>query len=627
MANTKSWDPIVDKFSKRLSKWKSDTLSIGRRATLISSVLGATGTYYFSLFPMPATVNTKLESLRSKFFWGSDHNTKKIPWISWKQVIASKDKGGLGIGTIHGENGDTSSFYNHVRDQGVWGRITRSINIMNEKGLIPFSFLQRRVSNALNKDCSIRDCWNNGWSFNWIRPIRSAPIVFTVKSTRTHIDEGTLPDRGIATRWNRYLPKKINIFTWRMLRDRLPTRWNLSHKASADNRSPMLEKYLYDSWKSHMEFYIENRENGRMILDSVQNGPLIWPTVVQEDGLPPDVYAIVNYHKVAKEIWDKVKLLMQGKKLSLQEKECKLYDEFDKFSFVKGETLYRYYWRFSQLINNMNVFNMSMRPVQVNTKFLNSLPPKWSKFVMDMKLARDLHTTNYDQLYSYLEQHEIHANETRLMRERYQDPLAFFANYHQSPSQLNNYHSQYNLTHFPQQTYMIPQVHSPQSYSPMYPSPHPLQPQISHSSVPPSQQYQSHMNHQTSYVPQIAYHPPQASTQPMTEVIAQQVQGRQGQSYSGTGYKSNATSSRGNYTGGHARVMKCYNCQGEGHMVKQCTQPKRPKNAAWFKENAMLAEAHEAGQNFDEEQLVFLADPGIPYGQAAQKTIINTAAF
>ncbi|GJS85299.1 hypothetical protein Tco_0751840 [Tanacetum coccineum] len=91
-------------------------------------------------------------------------------------------------------------------------------------------------------------------------------------------------------------------------------------------------------------------------------------------GLPLDVYGIVNHHKVSKEIWDRVKLLMQGTKLSLQEKEYKLYDEFDKFSFVKGETLYQYYWIFSQLINNMNVINMSMRPVQVNTKFLNSLP-------------------------------------------------------------------------------------------------------------------------------------------------------------------------------------------------------------------------------------------------------------
>ncbi|GJV29323.1 retrovirus-related pol polyprotein from transposon TNT 1-94 [Tanacetum coccineum] len=93
-------------------------------------------------------------------------------------------------------------------------------------------------------------------------------------------------------------------------------------------------------------------------------------------------------------------------------------------------------------------------------------------------------------------------------------------------------------------------------------------------------------------------------------VTVQQVQGRQSQSYSGTGYKSNSTSSRGNNTSRQARVVKCYNCQGKGHMARQCTQPKRPRNTSWYKEKAMLAEAQEAGQILDEEQLAFLADPG-----------------
>nr|GEX28705.1 integrase, catalytic region, zinc finger, CCHC-type, peptidase aspartic, catalytic [Tanacetum cinerariifolium] len=47
-------------------------------------------------------------------------------------------------------------------------------------------------------------------------------------------------------------------------------------------------------------------------------------------------------------------------------------------------------------------------------------------------------------------------------------------------------------------------------------------------------------------------------------------------------------------------------------MARQCTQPKRPKNASWYKEKAMLAEAQESGQILDEEQLAFLADPSIP---------------
>ncbi|GJS03305.1 hypothetical protein Tco_0319813 [Tanacetum coccineum] len=109
-------------------------------------------------------------------------------------------------------------------------------------------------------------------------------------------------------------------------------------------------------------------------------------------------------------------------------------------------------------------------------------------------------------------------------------------------------------------------------------------------------------------------------------VTVQQVQGGQGQNYSGTTYKSNATSLRGNTISGQARVVKCYNCQGEGCMARQCTQPKRPSNAAWYKEKAMLAEAQEARQILDEEQLTFLADPGILASQA-QTIIPHNAAF
>ncbi|GKA39154.1 integrase, catalytic region, zinc finger, CCHC-type containing protein [Tanacetum coccineum] len=95
-------------------------------------------------------------------------------------------------------------------------------------------------------------------------------------------------------------------------------------------------------------------------------------------------------------------------------------------------------------------------------------------------------------------------------------------------------------------------------------------------------------------------------------VTVHQVQRRQRQSYIGTSYKGNATSSGGNNAGGLTRVVKCYNCEGEGHMARQCTQLKRPRNTAWFKEKAILAEAQESGQILDEEQLAFLADPGIP---------------
>ncbi|GKC71992.1 hypothetical protein Tco_1117875 [Tanacetum coccineum] len=54
--------------------------------------------------------------------------------------------------------------------------------------------------------------------------------------------------------------------------------------SGADNRPPMLDKDMYDSWKSQMELYMQIREHGIMIVESVENGPLIWPTV-EENGV------------------------------------------------------------------------------------------------------------------------------------------------------------------------------------------------------------------------------------------------------------------------------------------------------------------------------------------------------
>ncbi|GKE30577.1 retrovirus-related pol polyprotein from transposon TNT 1-94 [Tanacetum coccineum] len=98
-------------------------------------------------------------------------------------------------------------------------------------------------------------------------------------------------------------------------------------------------------------------------------------------------------------------------------------------------------------------------------------------------------------------------------------------------------------------------------------------------------------------------------------------------SFAGTRNKGIAITSRRNYAAGQPRVVKCYKCQGERHMARQCTQPKRLRNAAWFKEKLMLAEAQEAGQILDEKQLAFLADPRISEAPVAQQTIPPNSAF
>nr|GEY68227.1 reverse transcriptase domain-containing protein [Tanacetum cinerariifolium] len=169
--------------------------------------------------------------------------------------------------------------------------------------------------------------------------------------------------------------------------------------SGADNRPPMLEKDMYDSWKSRMELYMLNRQHDMMILESVEHDPLLWPTVekdgvtrlkkyselsaaevIQADcdvkakniilqGLPSEVYGLVSTHKVAKELWERIQMLMQGTSLTKQERECKLYNEFDKFAYQKGETLRDFYLRFSLILNDMNMYNMKLEQFQVNTKF------------------------------------------------------------------------------------------------------------------------------------------------------------------------------------------------------------------------------------------------------------------
>ncbi|GJS01490.1 hypothetical protein Tco_0317998, partial [Tanacetum coccineum] len=113
---------------------------------------------------------------------------------------------------------------------------------------------------------------------------------------------------------------------------------------SVENRPPMFEKSMYDSWESCIRLFIKGKKNGRMMLDSIDNAQQlqddcdVQATNIILHGLPPDVYALVNHQEAAKDIWDRVKLLMKGTELSYQERECRLYNLFDKVTSVQGET-------------------------------------------------------------------------------------------------------------------------------------------------------------------------------------------------------------------------------------------------------------------------------------------------
>ncbi|GKA14580.1 hypothetical protein Tco_0694226 [Tanacetum coccineum] len=334
--------------------------------------------------------------------------------------------------------------------------------------------------------------------------------------------------------------------------------------SGGDNKPPMLEKHLYDSWKSRMELYMMNRPHGRMILASVEKGPLVWPSItvdgvtrlkeyteltpaeaIQADcdikainiifqGLSIEIYALVSQHRVAKDLWEKIKLLMQGTSLTKQERGCKLYDEFDKFTYKKGESLHEYYLRFTLLLNDINIYKMPLEQFQVNTKFLNTLPNEWSQFVTDVKLVKDLHTTNKGD-----------------------DPI----------DAINHMMS-----------FLTAVVTS------RYPA--------------------------TNNQLRTSSNPRQQATIYDEKVTVQPVQGRQTTYDAGTTRKYTPGASRSNT--GKQRTIICYNCKGEGHISKQSTKPKRKRDESWFNDKVLLVQAQAGGQALNEEEIAFLADPGLP---------------
>ncbi|GJY16200.1 hypothetical protein Tco_0386622 [Tanacetum coccineum] len=142
---------LYNKLQARLSKWKVKTLSIGGRLTLLKSVLGASPIYYMSIFKVPKGVLKTMESIRSKFFNGVDSSDRKISWVAWDNVLASKLNGGLGVSSFFALK--SCSFLKWVTDQpSIGGSILREVKSLKDFGLIFLLIVTPFVCSELDKD-------------------------------------------------------------------------------------------------------------------------------------------------------------------------------------------------------------------------------------------------------------------------------------------------------------------------------------------------------------------------------------------------------------------------------------------------------------------------------------------
>ncbi|GJW18855.1 retrovirus-related pol polyprotein from transposon TNT 1-94 [Tanacetum coccineum] len=297
-------------------------------------------------------------------------------------------------------------------------------------------------------------------------------------------------------------------------------------------------------------------------------------------------YSLINHYTDAKDIWENVKMILEGSELTKDDRESQLYDEFEHFRQIKGETIQGYYVRFTKLINDMRNIKMTMPRMQLNSKFVNNMLPEWSRFITEVKLNRGLKESNFDQLYAYLKQHEVHANENRIMMERFiqpnNDPLALVsdASVQQYPTQSSK-SPQSSTEPYPADNFQMDSGSS---------STENLIESLSNSLALLTQSYKSHLPQTNNQLRASSNARNKAMVQD-GKVVVQDVRGRYNANNQGRPFQRN--NARGNGVAGNVGG------QNRGGIINP--------DSDYFKDKMLLMQAQESGAVLDEEQSLFLA--------------------
>nr|GEZ53259.1 hypothetical protein [Tanacetum cinerariifolium] len=239
------------------------------------------------------------------------------------------------------------------------------------------------------------------------------------------------------------------------------------YAAGSENRSPMLNKENYVPWSSYIIRYARSRPNGKMIVDSIKNGPYVRRMIATpgEPNLPVPVPE--SFHEQTDEELTETDI----KRIDADDQAIQtillglLEDVYaaEKFTSTDGESIESYYHRFMQLMNDLKRNKHFPKNIASNLKFLNNLQFEWKRHITIVRQTNNLHETDFTQIYDFLKMNQEEVNELRAKRlAKSHDPLALMAYSHNSFNFPLTHKDQSSSSTHPQQSFPINNKYNPQ---------------------------------------------------------------------------------------------------------------------------------------------------------------------
>nr|GEV48972.1 hypothetical protein [Tanacetum cinerariifolium] len=148
-------------------------------------------------------------------------------------------------------------------------------------------------------------------------------------------------------------------------------------------------------------------------------------------GLPNNIYSLIDSNKIAKDLWDALARHMLGFEYSEQDIKAAVLYEYETFKATEGELLLDTYIRYLQVINYLKKCGYFKDNCELNFKFLNNLQPDWKQYVTMMRQNKNLMDINIDALYNILKKNQGDVNDAMGSKKKTvvvtSDPLALIA--------------------------------------------------------------------------------------------------------------------------------------------------------------------------------------------------------